>query len=889
MSRAALQHAPQSARSNAAATTSLRVGPAHDAFEQEADQAAERVITGEHRRVAWSLSRVGLGLVQRQCSCGGTCEDCKGKKNELLQRRATSSAAGAGHAPASVSSILSRPGSALDGGTRRFMEQRFGYDFSRVRIHNDSEAADSARDVSANAYTVGSSIVFNHGKYQPHSPSGRKLLAHELAHVVQQGGGNLAVARTKDSGAPKLTAAQQSVQRQCSPAPCPVPAIPIGSFPPTPKQAEVCLQEQYAATHPNAKPGVSLGFNLGWTALTGRNLVERQALTCLKGGTTAKAGPNFTAKHGMFAAQPDIWDFANGTMYEITTAGQAVFKSGDTGKLAAQIKLANDITGFEECGRLMFSAGGWAPTPSPCCLLPSGLYISTVNVDGVLVYTPLKDATKELTLVALLTLLAALAKKGGGGAATQLAGAATKAAGKVAPVYAVATLVAAAVLLSSGMAQAKLGPGDEEPIAQLFKALAQKGSPVPPEIQQMIEDDPELKAKLDDAMRKGGDPSVVQKELNEKILKIIADHPDQFSKDDLEKILTMTAVAGKALPQGAATVDTVRKMLDKSSDASGSESGGDGKGSGADTPDVATPDLAKPSDGPAKAQDGNAPGSTGPTGDQATPSATGATAPGGLTEKGRERLGAAAKPVRSLFDSITAGAGAGAGAATDAVVDEYLSVVPADLTDEEAQKLVKRLADTSGKSTADVLASLRRGVAELRPVPHSKPPQAADGNVSADRKAPADGDKQAPGNTTAAAPGSGVGDSAAAASAKKTPTDTTASAPATGDKKSGPPASENENLAHLAAASDYSSIHKGQYIISWGNVKETRAELLNIDSAGVRSAGYVKVQILKIDRPNKTVTVKILSVTPLVAKDGSVQPPISGLAGVSKTLKIPGS
>jgi|CZKX01.1.fsa_nt_gi hypothetical protein len=188
MSRSALQHAPQSARESAG--TSLRIGPAHDAYEREADQAAEKVTSGESQRVAWSLSRVGLGPVQRECSCGETCDDCK-KKREMVQRYATSSAAIGGSAPASVSRVLSRPGSALDGGTRSFMESRFCYDFSRVRIHTDSQAAESARDVSANAYTVGSSIVFSHGRFQPHSPSGRKLLAHELAHVVQQSQGSV--------------------------------------------------------------------------------------------------------------------------------------------------------------------------------------------------------------------------------------------------------------------------------------------------------------------------------------------------------------------------------------------------------------------------------------------------------------------------------------------------------------------------------------------------------------------------------------------------------------------------------------------------------------------------------------------------------------------------
>jgi hypothetical protein len=187
MSRAALQHAPQSSGKSAAAT-SLRVGPAHDSFEQEADQAAEKVTSGEHRQIAWSLSRVSLGMgwepIQRQCSCGGTCDDCK-KKKEVLQRNAASATAVGSYAPASVANTLSRPGSSIDPSTRSFMESRFGHDFSSVRIHTDDLAAASARDISANAYTVGSSIVFNQGKYQPYTCTGRKLLAHELAHVVQ--------------------------------------------------------------------------------------------------------------------------------------------------------------------------------------------------------------------------------------------------------------------------------------------------------------------------------------------------------------------------------------------------------------------------------------------------------------------------------------------------------------------------------------------------------------------------------------------------------------------------------------------------------------------------------------------------------------------------------
>jgi len=89
--------------------------------------------------------------------------------------------------PPSVSEVLRAPGHALDTQTRAQMESRFGHDFSRVRVHTDEQADLSTRAVSARAFTVGRDVVFREGQYEPHTESGRKLLAHELAHTVQQG------------------------------------------------------------------------------------------------------------------------------------------------------------------------------------------------------------------------------------------------------------------------------------------------------------------------------------------------------------------------------------------------------------------------------------------------------------------------------------------------------------------------------------------------------------------------------------------------------------------------------------------------------------------------------------------------------------------------------
>jgi hypothetical protein len=88
--------------------------------------------------------------------------------------------------------IGSGGGSPLDPGARSLMEERMGADFSDVRIHTGPAADHSARSISAQAYTVGSNVVFRSGAYEPDSPAGQHVLAHELAHVVQQRSGPVA-------------------------------------------------------------------------------------------------------------------------------------------------------------------------------------------------------------------------------------------------------------------------------------------------------------------------------------------------------------------------------------------------------------------------------------------------------------------------------------------------------------------------------------------------------------------------------------------------------------------------------------------------------------------------------------------------------------------------
>ena len=90
--------------------------------------------------------------------------------------------------PPIVGEVLRSPGTPLDPSTRAEFETRFGHDFGTVRVHTDRRAAESARAVDAQAYTVGADVVFDGGRYVPRSEEGRRLVAHELAHVVQQDG-----------------------------------------------------------------------------------------------------------------------------------------------------------------------------------------------------------------------------------------------------------------------------------------------------------------------------------------------------------------------------------------------------------------------------------------------------------------------------------------------------------------------------------------------------------------------------------------------------------------------------------------------------------------------------------------------------------------------------
>jgi len=145
--------------------TKLKADEPGDLYEREADRIADKVMAASAQAaVSGSPLRV--------------------------QRVSENSSAPRGEVPVAVEQVLASAGRPLEPALLQEMEQRFGHDFSRVRVHTDAAAEQSARAVSARAYTVGADIVFGRGHYAPGAMEGKKLLAHELTHVLQQAGGH---------------------------------------------------------------------------------------------------------------------------------------------------------------------------------------------------------------------------------------------------------------------------------------------------------------------------------------------------------------------------------------------------------------------------------------------------------------------------------------------------------------------------------------------------------------------------------------------------------------------------------------------------------------------------------------------------------------------------
>ncbi len=204
----------------------LRVNPADDIYEKEADRAADTVVNSPPAAARGAVRTKPLvrvnGIIQRQSSAGieagGGLEEPQDEfDGTALQMKGSSN-----HGPEISSAQQSRVDSLRGGGQplserhRSFFGPLFGYDFGAVRIHDDALASKSASDFGARAYTTGRDIVFASGEFQPDSHSGMRLLAHELTHVVQQ---NAAASDPVQRDVLQRDEGQQPIAKTCPPVP----------------------------------------------------------------------------------------------------------------------------------------------------------------------------------------------------------------------------------------------------------------------------------------------------------------------------------------------------------------------------------------------------------------------------------------------------------------------------------------------------------------------------------------------------------------------------------------------------------------------------------------------------------------------------------------------
>lgn len=207
--------------------TKLQIGQPGDIYEQEADRIAEQVMGMSEPQVQRQpVEEVEEEIIQSKTNAVQTpviqwlYPECREKlqrmpiqeEKDMLQRRAEDDGElQVSHGVQSQIDRLRGMGQPLPESVRAYFEPRFGYDFSGVRMHTGAQAAKTAQSINARAFTVGKDVAFGAGQYSPETSEGKRLLAHELTHVVQQEG---AVPRPVQSEVSRPSTASQRTSEQ---------------------------------------------------------------------------------------------------------------------------------------------------------------------------------------------------------------------------------------------------------------------------------------------------------------------------------------------------------------------------------------------------------------------------------------------------------------------------------------------------------------------------------------------------------------------------------------------------------------------------------------------------------------------------------------------------
>jgi outer membrane protein OmpA-like peptidoglycan-associated protein len=360
--------------------TKLAINQPGDAFEREADQVADSVMRMPDPTSTNSSQPMGAATRLQRCSCGaansggGECEECKAMQ---LQRSAVGSSADA-TAPPIVHEVLNSTGSPLDTATRSFMEPRFGHDFGNVRVHTGDKASESAKAVGALAYTVGRDIVFATGQYSTASSAGNKLLAHELAHTVQQG---LVSTQTSTTNSPAPAGAtiaravnQHSLQRRCETFTYPGRTPGVTSVPGKPcvdQQGTTGVTGSPVLEHFGESSSSLIPLHAGQVTALQSTLLATDTVE-IHGYASCDGGPEFNL--GLSC------DRAEAVKRALTTAGSAPFTGTVTTFAHGE---TDEFGGLLENRRVIIKVTHAAPPPPPPALPQCGPDVTDWFLDEI--------------------------------------------------------------------------------------------------------------------------------------------------------------------------------------------------------------------------------------------------------------------------------------------------------------------------------------------------------------------------------------------------------------------------------------------------------------------------------------------------------------------------
>ena len=664
---------------------------------------------------AQNFTPVQTGLLQRKsalCNTPGLVEDSKQDKEKLTLQHSSADQAGTTTVPPIVHEVLGSPGQPVDAATRAFMEPRFGHDFSKVRVHTDARAAESAREVNALAYTVGHDIVFGEGEYAPETSTGQRILTHELTHVVQQRHVRSVfqslsldkqdcnslereadeIGRSVASGQfAKVVGAVVSpvIQRFLTTEPAGGCGICYGSPALVGIQAHRVIQQEFENMHPlglvefpfsspgdengrldlaiatptgfeigEIKPGNPQGFEDGIRDLAFYTLAIEAAFS--------PVNPNLTVEFLTLPIPPTIMP------------DPVAFTAGCPPQMIYVVPMLPGLYGY-------FCEPPFSQVRSQCSCRPLIPPPVRQPQEAEEHEEALRRAREQrcvieplvpvaVTAAVMASLLRLLGRRAAGG-----------------PAYAVAALIATLALLPSGRVEAGISLEGRDPIEALFESMAQQGVPPPPELQRIIKSDPELRRIVEQAVRTGN-VSEAQLELNRRIVELVEANINQFSRDELEMLLTAAESARGTLPRGDVTVDRLRQTL-----AQARARGAGGATGGPSQPGTRAPETAEPE-------------TAAPIPERALEAVSGAPE-AHISPELRSRLSESPAPVIRLYAAITLQTGEGEGVTSETLQRFFEAAdIEPPLTDTEVDQLIESTVPISNQTGNEILESLERAI-----------------------------------------------------------------------------------------------------------------------------------------------------------------------------------